>query len=160
MLNFKKICSLFFIVSVFLPNLASAATTTESASSTNPLDSLDAIKAASQNVNGAIEGGRDVINKAESFVNTVSNTVSKAQAAYNQTKAVVEQGQRYYDQGLSAWQKFSAFVEPVTSKAAPAWDKISNHNDPTRILIIAGIVLVLYLLLKFRRARYREFYDR
>lgn len=100
---------------------------------------------------------KEVLEKAQAAVTTITSTAGKIGEVYNQTKSVVEKGKGYYEQGQSYWQR----VKPYAEKVKPWWLKISNNNEPKRIAIIVVSVLAVWWLLKWwwRRKR-RLAYER
>ena len=99
---------------------------------------------------------REALDKARSIAETVTSTAAKISAVYERSKAAIDQGQEYYTKG----QRFIAPIKAAAQKVKPAWDKIFNHNNPKRLAIIGGGVVVAAWLVRKSRRRGRQYFDR
>lgn len=97
---------------------------------------------------------REALAKAEQLAGTITTTAGKINSAYDKTKSAVEEGKGYYEKGRERWGK----TVPYIKRAEPFWNTISNNNEPKRVAIIVGSIIVLWLVMKwmFRRRRKRR----
>lgn len=105
---------------------------------------------------------RAALEAARSAIQTVTATAATVNKAYNVTKDVVSQGRNVVNQGRRIYEQGRvalAKAKPVADKLAPWWNKLSKNNDPKRIIIIAGVVLIIYLSIRWNRRR-GNYYDR
>lgn len=104
-------------------------------------------------------------------VNTVSNTAAQVESAYEKTQAavaktqeVIAQGQQYYNTAktwIQQLQDILAKIDPYIQPLKSFWLKISNNNEPKRVAIIVGVILVIWILLKLGNRRgFNQPYDR
>lgn len=103
------------------------------------------------------------LEQASELVKNVSNTAQAVNEAYVKTRGIIEQGRHYYDilrQWAEALQSALEKINPYVQPARDVWLKITNNNEPKRIVIIILIVLVLFMLWKLRNIRFREHHDR
>lgn len=105
---------------------------------------------------------RAALEAARGAINTVTTTAATINKAYSATKDAIDQGRNIVSQGQQIYEKgktMLAKAKPIVDRLTPWWNKMSKNNDPKRILIIAGVALVIYL--SIRRNRRREnYYDR
>lgn len=109
-----------------------------------------------------VKQGQALIDQAGQVANTITTTVATVENVYNRTKVAIDQGKKIYEQGKVYYGKakvFWASIQPWIDKAKPWWDKLSNHNDPKRLAIIFGVVLIVYLSWRWNGRR-RSYYDR
>lgn len=99
----------------------------------------------------------------QAAVQSVSSTAGKINSAYATASSAVQTGKHYYDifKSWVGWlqdliQRIDPYLEPVKRY----WLIISNNNEPKRVAIIIGVIIILYLLIRFRNVRYRQPYDR
>lgn len=105
---------------------------------------------------------RAALEAARSAVATVTTTANSINQAYTATKDVVEQGKKVFDQGQKFYEKMKAVwvkTQPYLDMAKPWWNKLSNNNEPKRLAIIFGVVVVVYLSWRWNSRR-RSYYDR
>ena len=129
--------------------------------STQPMSDTSVAESAGRNgqtttsVDDIFSKNREILEKSGQLVIAVSSTAGKVSAAYDSTKSAIATGQSWYDKGAETWQK----VDPYFQQAKPIWNKISNNNEPKRIAIIVGGLIIGCYILKFafRRRRYQEF---
>lgn len=97
---------------------------------------------------------RAVLSQVAGIASTITTTVSKATDLYNQTKQVAAEGTKLYQSAQTLWARVSPFLE----QAKQFWLQITHNNDPKRVLIVLGVLLLLWFMLKraFRRRRYYD----
>ncbi|MDO8626478.1 MAG: hypothetical protein Q7K39_03430 [Candidatus Magasanikbacteria bacterium] len=103
------------------------------------------------------------IQQAEEAIAKVSSTAGAINDAYVKTKNVIEQGRRYYDVFKSWVEKFQEWLEKLEPYITPVknfWLKISNNNEPKRVLVIVLVVVVVIVLWKLRNLRAGQKFDR
>lgn len=105
----------------------------------------------------------EALNKAESAVATITSTANKVQGAYNTAQTAVQKSEIYYNQTKAVVGKFQTAVESVDPYFAPIrnyWLKLTNNNEPTRILIVVGVIVAIIILWKLSSRRIGQDYDR
>lgn len=103
----------------------------------------------------ALEAARSAIQTVTTTAATINKAYAVTKDVVNQGREVVNQGQQIYEQGKDLLAK----AKPLVDKLTPWWNKLSKNNDPKRILIIIGIILIVYLSIRRNRRR-EDYYDR
>lgn len=107
---------------------------------------------------------QQAVNAASNTAAQVENAYQKTQAAVAKTQEVIAQGQQYYN-AVKSWisqlQDILAKLDPYIQPFKNFWLMISNNNEPKRVAIIIGVILVIWLLLKLGNRRgFNQPYDR
>ena len=100
---------------------------------------------------------REILQKAQAVAGSITTTAHQIESAYDTTKSAVDKGKAVYAQGHQQLSKLAPYVK----KFEPYWNRLSNNNEPTRVLIIAGALVVgLWLIKHLIRRRFRYRYER
>lgn len=91
------------------------------------------------------------LDSIQNAVQTASNTIAQVNDVYVKAKSAAEKIHYYYQiikDIVGRAEDFLAKLDPYLEPLKPWWIKISNNNDPKRIAIIVGAVVVAYWLIK------------
>ncbi|MBI2444625.1 MAG: hypothetical protein HYV42_05300 [Candidatus Magasanikbacteria bacterium] len=107
-------------------------------------------------IEGLFSRNREALNRAEEIATTVTTTAAKVSGAVAKTQATVEQGRAFYEQGKSQLARVRPYWERVAAvgrRLQPAWERLSGNNDPRRIGLLIGTIIVGYLVARWRWRR-------
>lgn len=99
----------------------------------------------------AFAKNREILGKAGELMTTITSTAGKIDGAYTSGKEVVSSSQPFIEKAKTLIATTQFYIQ----KGEPYWNQISDNNNPKRIALIVGGVLILYIIvrLSFRRRR-------
>ena len=119
------------------------------ATSTEEIDSQQ-----NKDENDPFKKNREALEKIQKAAATVTSTAGTLSQAYNETKTLLEKGKNYYAVGRDWLVKF----RPVSDKIKAGWLIISDNNNPKRVALIGGGVVVVWFLWRRSRRIDRRYY--
>lgn len=95
---------------------------------------------------------RQAIAKLDAAKAIVTTTLKQLSDVWEGAKTSVSSSKGYMKEGQAWWGK----AEPIVEQGKAAWDSVSDHNNPRRLIILGVGALALFLIIRklFRRRKY------
>jgi len=119
----------------------------------------DAIHSAVSSIGDIFAKNHLVLGQVNSSTAIVTSTVGSLADAYGSTKDTVEAGKNFYQKADEAWKTMSVYLVkagPVFNKIKAGWLWFTDGNDPTRVMVIVGIFVVVFIIAVVRRRHRRR----
>lgn len=96
---------------------------------------------------------RKALVKEDQLVATITSTAKKINDTYFTTQSIVDRSKTWWGQA----QQYIALASSSLAAVAPGWATLSDNNNPLRVgLIVGGVIIVLWIL---KRMLFRSRYD-
>lgn len=100
---------------------------------------------SSSTIRDYVAEATSTIEKARAFGQNVGNAVSSASKIYEEAKGVTANLRAVITRGEEIYLK----LQPAKEKFLEIWNKVTNNNDQTRVVIILGAVALIAIIIRF-----------